>query len=943
MMFYLKYFNYVFVIIAILLLGLSGPDPSKKVTSNLSNRAGKKVFEQTYAQVPISFEANQGQVNSRVNFISRGHGYNIFLTPTEAVFSLQKPTHHPIKSAIIPSPDISSNKITTASPAILQMTFDGANSNPQIVGLEESPGKANYFLGNDRGKWRTNIPTYQRVEYQDLYPGIDLIYYGNQSQVEYDFVIAPGADPKHITLSFRGTDDMFLDGQGNLVLAIGDDQIQMRKPLIYQKVNGVRQEIPGGYLLAGSDQAGFQVGAYDITRSLVIDPILVYSTYLGGGGNELGFGVAADEAGNAYVTGLTFSPNFPTVDPLQGTLLGTSDVFVTKFDPTGIPIYSTYFGGLGTEDGGDIAVDAAGNVYVTGRTRSIDFPTLNPLQAMHMGGGNDGFVTKLDPTGSVVYSTYLGGWYGDISTSIAIDSDGNVYLTGVTNSPNFPTVGPIQGNVAGAGDLFIAKLNTAGSALLYSTYLGGTNYDDGRNIAVDAAGNAYVTGLTYSTDFPTASPIQANLAGTSGTDAFVLKLNSAGSALLYSTYLGGTAGFYGEWGQGLTIDNTGNVYVTGTTFSSDFPTTGGAFQSVRADPGANSDAFVTKLNAAGSALVYSTYLGGTHSNTDDGASDIAVDATGQAYIIGYTRSTSLPMVKAIQPTIGGSKDAFVATLNPTGSELVFSTFLGGSGDDNEGGVLGEGPYAPHIAVDSAGNNVYVAGNTSSIDFPTVFPFQPNFGGGLFDAFVVKIANNQPPTVEAGGPYTVVEGGAIILRASGNDPESGLLTYAWDLDNDGSFETPGQSASFSAAGLEAPDSRTIKVKVTDSDNIFSIDDTTVNVIYNFSGFFQPVDNLPILNSVTAGRAIPVKFSLGGNQGLDIFASGYPSSATVTCGNIAEDAVEEIVMAGSSSLSYHSGNDEYVYIWKTDKAWAGTCRTLVLKLKDGTYHRANFMFK
>jgi hypothetical protein len=926
-----------FVSTCIIFLFLIGAvsQPKKYIDHKIIDDAFPRQAEQTssiakYKQLPMVFEVNQGQTDLQTRFFSRGAGYYLYLTQTEAVLALNRPPQANLSSTIL-------NR-STNTPAVLRMHLAGANQLPQLIGMDLMPTEVNYFKGSDPEKWQTGIPIYKKIKYESVYPGVDLIYYGSQEQLEYDFLVAPGAHPSRISFYLEGADQIELDATGELIAHFQDGQVHLQRPLIYQEFDGEQKLVPGGYKLIGPDHVAFQVGDYDKSRLLVIDPILEYSTYLGGSANELGFGIAADNQGNAYITGLTFSTDFPAVNPIQGALLGTNDVFVTKLDPNGSPIYSTYFGGLGAEDGGDIAVDQFGNAYVTGRTGSADFPTVAALQSIYMGGGNDGFVTKLDSTGSIVYSTYLGGWYGDVSTSLAVDEIGNVYVTGLTYSPNFPTVNPLQAAVNGSGDLFVSKLNPAGSTLLYSTYIGGTGYEDGRSIAVNASGNVYVTGLTTSTDFPLLSPFQAHIAGTNGVDAFVLKLSSGGSSLEYSTYLGGT---YDDWGQGIGLDSLGNAFITGTTFSNDFPTTGTAFQPIKASPGANSDAFVTKIAANGSALLYSTYLGGLYSNGDDGAADVAVDSSGNAYILGATRSASFPILNAVQPVIGGYKDAFITKLNPMGTGLIYSTFLGGAGEDNDGGMLGEGPFGPHIAVDASGN-VYATGNTASNNFPTVNPFQPSFGG-LFDAFVVKLVDNHPPSVDAGGPYSVIEGRSITVTAIGSDLEDGIPTFMWDLDNNGSFETPGQSVTFSAAELNAPNSYIISVQAVDRGNLSTTDQVVVTVIYNFTGFFQPVDNLPVMNLIPAGRAIPVKFSLAGDKGMEIFATGYPGSTQVVCGNTAEDAIEETVNAGSSTLSYSPGIDQYIYTWKTEKSWAGTCRTLVMKLRDETYHRVNFKFR
>jgi hypothetical protein len=597
-----------------------------------------------------------------------------------------------------------------------------ANPASAVVGVEELPGKANYFIGNDPHKWRVNVPMFARVRYRNVYPGIDLVYYGDQRQIEYDFVVASGADPSRIQIGIHGAQMVRCDEHGDLVLAMDGrgSAIRWHKPVVYQEKDDVRQEITAHYAIRGVNRVGFEVGEYDPRRSLFIDP-LIYSTYLGGSDFDRGYGVAVDTSGNVYVTGCTYSTDFPTANAVQsaeadGGVYG--DAFVTKLNPTGSAlVYSTYLGGSGSECGNGIAVDSAGNAYVTGSTTSTDFPTMNPLQSA-FGGNQDAFVAKVNPDGStLVYSTYLGGIGQDFGTGIAVDSSGNAYVTGYTYSKNFPTMNPLQ-LANGGPDAFVAKFNPTGSALVYSTYLGGSATDFGTSIAADNSGNAYVMGNTNSTDFPTRNPLQpANNGG--AYDAFVAALNPTGSALVYSTYLGGS-GY--DSAADIAVDSAGNAYVTGGTSSTDFPTINPLQPS---NGGGSADAFAAKLNPTGSALIYSTYLGGSG---DDGGSGIAVDNSGNAYIIGTTGSTDFPAVNPFQPGYGGgNSDAFVAKLNPAGSALVYSSYLGGSADD----------WGSAIAVDTSGNT-YVTGFTTSTNFPTMNPVQPAYGGGSYDAFVAMI-------------------------------------------------------------------------------------------------------------------------------------------------------------------------------------------------------------
>jgi hypothetical protein len=690
--------------------------------------SGTEQLRAAYGQIPLSFEANQGQTDAQVNFLSRGSGYALFLTPREAVLSLQKPL----------APGTAAD--TQAPPGdVLRMQLVGGHATPQVLGLDELAGKSNYFVGNDPTQWRSNIATYGKVEYREVYPGIDLVYYGNQQQLEYDFVVAPGANPGVITLSFQGTEDLALDAQGNLVLHTAGGDVVEHAPILYQEKEGGRQAIFGQYVVAGKARVGFQVGAYDTSQPLIIDPVLSYSTYLGGSRDDQGQSIAVDAVGNAYVTGTATSLDFPTTPgAFQSTVSGTG-AFVTKLNASGSAlVYSTYLGG-GQTLGTGIAVDAAGNAYITGKTWSVLFPTTpGAFQPTKGGGGgtSTAFVTKLNPTGTaLVYSSYLGGSGSDGGNGIAVDAAGNAYVTGYTRSTNFPTTaGAFQRTFNGIYDnAFVTKVNVTGTALVYSTYLGGRTVagqfsgNQARGIAVDTAGNAYVTGDTVSTAFPTTpGAFQRTLGSSHGPNAFITKLNAAATALVYSTYLGGS-GY--DQGFGIAVDAAGNAYVTGSGFSTDFPITPGAFQRTL---GGSFDAFVTKLNATGTALVYSTYLGG--SGTDFGFG-IAVDGAGNAYVTGATTSTDFPTTSgAFQRTLGGSWGAFVAKVNDMGTALVYSTYLGGSNYEEAHG----------IAVDAAGN-AYVTGLTQSRNFPTTPGAFQRTMSGLESAFVAKIAYAGPAT------------------------------------------------------------------------------------------------------------------------------------------------------------------------------------------------------
>jgi subtilase family serine protease len=714
---------------------------------------------------PLAFEANRGQADESVKFLARGAGFNVFLTPTEAVLTLGD------------------------GRAVMRVRPVGASSEPKIVGDAELPGLVHYARTASGGQ-PVSAPTYARVRYTDLYPGVDLVYYGRPRHLEYDFIVQPDADPGAIALSFDGAERVEVDAGGDLVLRTAAGELRQPRPVVYQETDGHRSPVTASYVLDDEGRVRMKVGAYDRSRPLVIDPVLAYSTYLGGSNEESDWlwggvvGIAVDAAGNAYLAGTTTSVDFPTTPGAVRTLNGEQDAFVTKLSPTGAVLYSTYLGGPCADIARSIAVDAAGNAYITGRAHGgVCFAEVN----------SGALVAKLSPTGTLLYGYVFGGSLADISMgqAIAVDAQGHAYVAGFTQSNDFPTtpgafrtercVGPYG---VSTSEGFVAKINPEGSGLIYSTFLCGNGDDSPNGIAIDAAGNAYIAGSTNSHDFPTVNPIQdAHRGGPVTETGFLSKLSADGSHLIYSTYLGGT---YNDAIQGIAIDGQGNVYIAGWTQSDDFPTTPGVIQ-----PEAGNrfcldvlctDAFVAKINATGTALVYSTYLFG---EGHDSASKIAVDAGGNAYVIGSTASIYFPILDAFQTRPRGPEDAFVTKLSPDGSRLLYSSYLGGShtvwsplnGTDN----------GSSIAVDQVGN-AYVAGYTWSYDFPTTpGAFQPGLGGGgascdyygtpCGDVFVAKITAGGPGIVPPisltvnqgdvapGGSFTATWAGAPLPSAN----------------------------------------------------------------------------------------------------------------------------------------------------------------------------------
>jgi hypothetical protein len=691
-----------------------------------------------YGRLPLAFEPNVSHPESGVQYLAHGNGYTIFIGANDTSLALKG----------------------SSSSAVLHMKLSGGNATNALIASDELPGKSNYILGNNPENWHTNVPNYRKVAQHGVYPGIDVVYYGTQRNLEYDFVVAPQANPHAIRFALDGAHNLRVDSRGDLLKELAGSTVRLQKPVAYQELEGHRQLVDVKYRVKDSREVTFAIARYDAARPLIIDPVLSYSTSLGGSNIDGANAIAVASDNTAFIAGGTFSSDFPTAHPLQPNVGGPNDfpqdAFVAKISADGSTLlYSTYLGGKNSDVANGIAVDTFGEAYVTGTTLSPDFPvTPGSFNTLCGGDGKCGasfnsgglivsaaFVTKLNVAGSaLVYSGFLGNNELVRGQAIAVDSNENAYITGqtgplipatVTITP--PAIGPQPFPVTasafqisfglGATDAFVTKISATGTSVLYSSYLGGSNEDVGYGIAADSAGNAYITGLTYSTDFPTAgTPLQA-AAGGAG-DAFVAKVNTSltgGPSLAYSTYLGG-AGL--DQGNGIALDSfggTGNIYVAGTTNSSTLGIVPNGFQPANKGQG---DAFALKLMPTG-AFTYFTFLGGSQADAGIG---IAADSNGNAYVTGSTVSTDFPVAGSVfQATFGGGNaDAFVTKLNPSGA-LVYSSYLGGTNTD-----VGYG-----IAVDASGS-AYVAGQTCSQDFPLANPLQAGPGGNC-DAFISKVS------------------------------------------------------------------------------------------------------------------------------------------------------------------------------------------------------------
>ena len=710
--------------IQLMSVGSTSPIDAQKTSADAKSRPQ---LSESFGRVPLVFEADDVE-GSR--FFCRGPGSQLWLSPVEAVltFNLARNGHR--RSPGVEAP---ASRATDDPPAgaPLRIKWVGANVKARAVPAEELPTKANYFIGNNPDQWRTQVPTFGKVRYQTVYPGIDLVYYGNQRQLEYDFVVAPGANPETIAWGYEGVESIQFEDGGDLIVHTVGGKVRQHRPVAYQKVNGERKQISAGYVFreGGGRIVGFEIGAYDQTQPLIIDPVLVYSAFLGGAGLDEGWDIAVDTNGCVYLTGETVSTNFPTNNaPYSTNGGGARDVFVAKLSAEGTNlVYSTYLGGSGYDAGFGIALDGAGDVYLTGVTASPNFPIIGNAISTNLHGSAalgiypfDAFVVKLDAAGSnLLYSTFIGGTQPDTGMAIAVDNSGQIYVAGTTSSADFPTNGTTQPFAGGAHDAFVLKLATGSTNLIYSSYLGGAGDDYGFGIAVDSAGSAVVVGVTTSTNFPVTNALQTNFSGVPY-DVFITKFSPDGATKIFSTYLGGNGD---DEASRIVLDNLGNICLAGSTTSSNFPTNRDSLYPTNSGL---ADAFIVKLDPSGTNLIYSTYLGGAF---NDDAWGIAVDTNRNVYVIGRTGSPDFPAVNAYQSTLRGLTNVFVARLNANGTVLDYSTYLGGFSDDEGYG----------IAVDHAGN-AYITGLAGSPDFP-VYPATNGAGSvfaGVGDVFVAKL-------------------------------------------------------------------------------------------------------------------------------------------------------------------------------------------------------------
>ncbi len=781
--------------------------------------------------LPLAFEENVGQAGASVRYLARGAGSALYLSAHEAVLTLRHPE---------------------GTGQVLNMRLVGDRPAPRLTGEDPLGGISNYFIGNDPARWRTGVTHYGKVRYAAVYPGIDLVYYGREGQLEYDFVVAPGADPHAIRIEYSGATSLRIADNGDLVLDLAGGEVRHHAPVVYQELGGGRRAVAGRFVLEGPHRVGFEVGDYDRDRSLVIDPVLSYSSYLGGSAAEYLWAMAMHTDGSVVLVGETGSVDFPVAgNPQKTTLGGSYDAWVAKFNASGTElVYSTYLGGSEQDDAFAVALDAAGNAYVTGETASDDFPVAGtPFQGVRQ-GNFDVFVTKLSPTGSaLVYSTYLGGTDSEGARAIAVTPGGEAVVGGDVVSNDFPIAGSaFQALHHGAYDGFVARLSATGSTLVYSTYVGGSGNDDVQDLRLGADGSVYVVGATASADFPVAgSPVQGAYGGAG--DAYALRLSTAGSTLLFSTFLGGTAN---DVAYAVALDAGGNLVVGGETESTDFPTAG---TPVQGDFRGGTDGFAAKLNPAGSSLVYSTYLGGSGY---DWVSGMTVDAAGSVHLTGPTTSSDFPVAGTpVQGAYGGgSHDAFLSTLNPSGSALTFSSFLGGTGYD--GGVA--------VAIDGNGGLV-LGGMTKSADFPLVgTPVQGSWAGSI-DAFIAIIATStgdEPVAAFTWSPSVPDVGQAVQFTDTST---GGPTSWSWAFGDGETSTTQNPVHVYASAGA-----RTVTLTVTNSHGS-SARSQTVSV------GCEPILGVPTLTAtVIASGIIRLSWTaVPGATGYRLYRSEWPAAS------------------------------------------------------------------
>jgi len=915
---------------------------SASASANPRATAAQRKAMDAFLHAPLPFEANLGQTDAAAKFIARGMRYTVFFTRQSVLLRLADPQ---VKDR----------------DNILEMKLVGARE-AEVRGLEPLASRSHYFHGNSPRAWQSDVPHYRKVSYTGAYRDTDLVFYGRQGELEYDVVLGPGADPRDVVLQFAGAQHLRVNAEGDLVLALSDGrEILQRRPKIYQQSGGQKAEVSGGYRILAENRVRFEVGGYDRGKPLVIDPVLTYSSYLGGSssGYDAASSIALDAAGNTYIAGYTASVGFPTsaIPPIQANRAGGNDAFIASLSADASTLrYSTYLGGTSDDFANGIAVDTSGNTYVTGYTYSSDFPATPGAYAhVQPGGSPSVFVAKLGPTGSnLVYATYLGSGTG---AGIVADVTGAAYVVGTAYCCSFPTTAGAYLRVGSGADAFITKLNASGTALVWSTLLGGNSADSGTALALDSSQNVYITGYTFSSNFPvTAGAYQAVLAG--NYDAFVAEVNSSGSSLLYSTLLGGSN--Y-EVGNSIAVDSLGFAYVTGYTQSADFPTTAGVYQP---SLGGYQDAFVAKVNQTGTGLVYSTHLG-SYTNASGIAVDasgnayialsystipvtngaynggccggitklnasgtalvyssqlsasfsgIALDVSGNAYVAGSTYSSGyITTPGAFQPSLAGGSDAVMAKLSASGSTLLSSTFLGGNGGDQGFG----------IALDSGGN-AYVTGSAGSLDFPVNTEAAKSLTGPYTQAFVTKFAPDGATLSystfvggsgnDTGRAIAVDATGAVYVAGQTNSSDFPITVGAWQTTIGGGYDaflfklSPVGSLVYSTfiGGLSTEDARGVALDAAGNAYVAGNTSSSNFLATSILGSPAPFSSVFVTKVNPAGSAFVYSTLLGGSSqqtvsgiAVDSAGSAYLTGNTYSSNFPVTNGAYQVALQGNQS--------------------------------------------
>ncbi|MDH5646250.1 MAG: SBBP repeat-containing protein, partial [Candidatus Heimdallarchaeota archaeon] len=729
--------------------------PSDSISEDLE----KEVLE----KLPILnnyFRENKGQLkDDNIRYYFDAPEFGVAFTESSIIYRVSEIKSDTTTTGESESLDLMMMKeigSTTKTIESYFVTITYPNSNSVLPSAQgEFEHVSNYFYGNDPSAWVTEVGSYSSIVYHDLYQGIDLRYYFTQEGLKYEFVVKPQSNPSVITMDYSGI--YSIETKGNdLILHTPLQTISDTNLFVYTENQGNKQQIDAKYIITGN-QLQFDLAEYDTSKPLIIDPI-VYSTYMGGNGDEHGYSITVDSLDNIYVTGDTASTNFITQNAFDGSLGGSWDAVIFKLGKNlGSVQSSTYLGGSGNDHGTSIALDYANNIYITGVTDSIDFPAINGYDSTFNGGLNDAFIAKLGADGVCIdYSSYIGGDGEDKANSIVVDGSQSAYVTGYTFSLNFPLVNPRDATYGGNSDIFVSKFSPNGVSLVYSTYFGATGIDVGNAIVLDSENNMYITGHTDSSGFTMVNPYDPTHRG--GYDVFVFKLTADGLGLPFSTFIGGSLN---DIAMSIQLDSENNVYITGYTESPNYPVVN-AYDSTY--NGGITDVFISKLNSSGSSLLYSTFIGGSFA---DLAKSLVLDSNNNMYVAGYTYSNDFPMVNPFNDTYGRLNELFVFQLSASGSDLLFSTYVGGIESD----------FGWDLVLDSS-NNIYVTGYSDSSNFP-VFNGWDTTNNGLFDIVVLKLDITPPEVVINSPTADLYATNRVYIDYTVNEPVQSVYYY---LDN-----------------------------------------------------------------------------------------------------------------------------------------------------------------